>query len=188
MMAAFQPLAIFSKSTRALGASLRVDCRGLRIYPSAPPPDITLPARPKLAVLPKVPSEFANSFVGKLPRGTKEHFRMRGEEMVHTDLLIGQFAIIAVHGGAIKLSTFDTIRNYLGRKMNKQGNCFAFFRVDPPYKVQSYTYRIKLCLLESVFSNKAPFSSLSLLMVRAKSLVEAKAQFNTIPLQSEQVE
>ena len=137
-MAAFRPVVLLGNSTRAMIALSRTDCRELKIHKSEPPPNVTMPSKPRLAVLPKVPSEFANSFVGKLPRGTKEHFRMRGEEMVHTDLLLGQFGIVAVHGGAIKLATFETIRNYLGRKINKQGDCFAFFRVDPPYKVRPF--------------------------------------------------
>ena len=31
-------------------------------------------------------------------------------------------------------ATFDAIRNYSQRKMRKQKKCFAFYRVDPPYK------------------------------------------------------
>ena len=60
--------------------------------------------------------------------------RMMGEETIHTDLQMGQFGIVAVHGGMIKAATLETIRNYTGRKL-KKGKSFAFYRVDPPYKV-----------------------------------------------------
>ena len=60
--------------------------------------------------------------------------RMMGEETIHTDLQLGQFGIVAVHGGMIKAATLETIRLYTGRKL-KKGKSFAFYRVDPPYKV-----------------------------------------------------
>ena len=60
--------------------------------------------------------------------------RMMGEETIHTDLQMGQFGIVAVHGGMIKAATLETIRLYTGRKLVK-GKSFAFYRVDPPYKV-----------------------------------------------------
>lgn len=107
--------------------------RGLKIHPSNPPPGVTLPKLKNLPVLPKVPTVYANH-MGKIPKGTKETYRMLGEEKVHTDLLLGQFGIVAVHGGAIKHSTLETIRNYTGRKL-KKGQSFAFYRVDAPYKV-----------------------------------------------------
>ena len=58
---------------------------------------------------------------------------MRGEEKIHTELLVGQFGVVAVHGGLIQHSTFEAIRNYLARKLRK-GKSFAFYRVDAPYK------------------------------------------------------
>ena len=131
-MASLRPTTILQRTVVYLQSN--VNRRGLKIHPSQPPPNVTLPTKHKLQVLPKVPAEFVNNFVGKVPRGTKEHYRMRGEEMVHTDLILGQFGIIAVHGGAIRTATFDTVRQYLLRKLNKQGDCFAFYRVDPPYK------------------------------------------------------
>ena len=44
------------------------------------------------------------------------------------------FPIVAVHGGMVKTDSFDTIRSYTLKKMKKHKNCFAFYRVDPPYK------------------------------------------------------
>ena len=60
--------------------------------------------------------------------------RMMGEETIHTDLQMGQFGIVAVHGGMIRAATLETIRLYTGRKLQK-GKSFAYYRVDPPYKV-----------------------------------------------------
>ena len=65
--------------------------------------------------------------------------RMMGEETIHTDLQMGQFGIVAVHGGMIKAATLETIRLYTGRKL-KKGKSFAFYRVDPPYKVSLSRY------------------------------------------------
>ena len=58
----------------------------------------------------------------------------RGEEKIHTELLLGQYGIVAVHGGLIKTATFDNIRNFTLRKMKQHKKCFAFYRIDPPYK------------------------------------------------------
>jgi len=105
---------------------------GLKIRKSEPPPKMNIPAKAKLPILPKIPTEFTN-FAGKVPKGTREMYRIMGEEQIHTDLIMGQFGIVAVHGGMIKSATFDTIRLYTGRKL-KKGNSFAFYRVDAPYK------------------------------------------------------
>ena len=73
-------------------------------------------------------------------------YRQMGEEQIHTDLIMGQYGIVAIHGGMIKSSTFDAIRLYTGRKL-KKGNCFAFYRVDAPYKVNLNNYfRLHACL------------------------------------------
>ena len=34
-------------------------------------------------------------------------YRVMGEEQIHTDLIMGQFGIVAVHGGMIKSATFE---------------------------------------------------------------------------------
>lgn len=125
---------LLKNSQPSLAALWSLDqVRGLKIHPSEPPPGVTLPKLKNLPVLPKVPGGYAN-YLGKIPRGTRETYRMLGEEKVHTDLLLGQFGIVAVHGGAIKHATLETIRNYTGRKL-KKGESFAFYRIDAPYKV-----------------------------------------------------
>ena len=119
--------------------------RGLRIHPSQPPPNVTLPKKPKLPVLNKIPPEYSQNFIGRIPKGTRENYRMMGEEMVHNDLVMGQFGIVAIHGGLIKYSTFEAIRQYTTRKL-KNGKSFAFWRIDPPYKVE-ITVDFKCCLV-----------------------------------------
>jgi len=105
---------------------------GLKMFPSKPPTKFNIPTKNKLPLMPKIPTEFVN-YAGKVPKGTREMYRVMGEEQIHTDLIMGQYGIVAIHGGMIKSSTFDAIRLYTGRKL-KKGNCFAFYRVDAPYK------------------------------------------------------
>ena len=64
--------------------------------------------------------------------------------MIHTDLLMGQFGIVAIHGGMIKHATLESIRLYTGRKL-KKGKSFAFYRVDPPYKVYIFFENREIC-------------------------------------------
>ena len=115
----------------------QIQNRGLKIHPSDPPKNVALPdSKGRLPPLAKIPNEFANELKGvKIPRGTRENYRKMGEEKVHTDLLLGQYGIVAVHGGSIKSATFEALRIYIGRKL-KKGKAFAMYRVDPPYKVK----------------------------------------------------
>lgn len=53
----------------------------------------------------------------KPPRQTKELWRMRGEETVHTDLKLGQFGIVALTGGMLKFKQFEAIRMAVGRQL-----------------------------------------------------------------------
>ena len=130
---------IFRRPEALFGPGM-VEKRGLKIHPSQPPPNVTLPKKVKLPILSKVPPEFSQHFIQRIPKGTRENYRMMGEEMVHNDLIMGQFGIVTIHGGLINWSTFETIRNYVTRKLNA-GKSFAFWRVDPPYKVQFLTYK-----------------------------------------------
>lgn len=68
------------------------------------------------------------------PRQTKEIWRMRGEETIHNELKLGQFAIVALTGGMLKHKHFEAMRLYVGRKTAKNNDIFAMYRVDPPYK------------------------------------------------------
>ena len=51
------------------------------------------------------------------PRQTKELWRMRGEETVHTDLKLGQFGIVALTGGMLKFKQFEAVRLAVGRQL-----------------------------------------------------------------------
>jgi len=67
------------------------------------------------------------------PRQTKELWRMKGEELVHTELQLGQFGIIALNGGMLRHPHFEAMRLGIGRHV-KLNDCFAMYRVDSPYK------------------------------------------------------
>ncbi|QQP39185.1 39S ribosomal protein L16_ mitochondrial, partial [Caligus rogercresseyi] len=70
----------------------------------------------------------------KVPRGQTELFRMRGEELVHTELLLGQFGIMALSGGALKNGHFEMMRMGVGYHIGKKRQGFAIYRVDAPHK------------------------------------------------------
>ena len=57
---------------------------------------------------------------------------MMGEELVHNKLVLGQFGIVALHGGAISSKNFDAVRNYCNRRL-RENESFAIYRVDPPH-------------------------------------------------------
>ncbi len=115
------------------GASSTVPRRHLRIFPSQPPFDNTrFPERYRLPVMPKTPLEFQDSMV-KSPKATKELFRMFGEEEVHNKLVLGQYGIVALAGGAFKHAHFEAMRNYSGRFL-EEGRSFAIYRIDAPFK------------------------------------------------------
>jgi len=132
-MLSIRNLVFLQKPAASIAGCQITPTRGLKIHPSNPPTNFTLPAKSRLPPVSKVPNEFLY-FAGKFPLGTRESYRMRGEEKVHTDLWFGQYGIVAVHGGMVKTDSFDTIRSYTLKKMKKHKNCFAFYRVDPPYK------------------------------------------------------
>ena len=132
-MMSIRSLALLQRPMAFMGCE-SISKRGLKIHPSDPPINYTLPSKGKLPQLSKIPTEFL-LYNGKIPRGTREMYRLRGEEKVHNELLLGQYGIVAVHGGLVRTETFKTIRNYSLRKLKKHKNCFAFYRVDPPYKV-----------------------------------------------------
>lgn len=110
--------------------------RSLKIFaPEEPMENVTLPEgknKYRLPLVPKIPSEWLH-FMGKLPRGTKEAHRMMGEERVHNQLILGQYGIVAVHGGLLKFSHFDFMRSKVGRFLEPKTS-FAFYRVDAPFK------------------------------------------------------
>jgi hypothetical protein len=127
-MITFRSLRLFQRTSIVTSTE-----RSLKIYPSEAPIKMEIPEKHRLPVVPKMPSELMH-FIGKIPKGTREMYRMMGEERVHTQLLLGQYAIVAIHGGLMKQQNFEVMRNYISRKL-KPGKSFAFYRVDAPYKV-----------------------------------------------------
>lgn len=102
----------------------------LRIFPQPPKLDVVnMPEKHRLSILPKMPSNIAGT---RPHRPGRELYRMRGEERVHNELLLGQFAIVAIHGGCLSFAHTEMLRNGIGRKLTA-GKNFAIWRVDPPY-------------------------------------------------------
>jgi len=90
------------------------------------------PDRHRLPILSKTPGMWMGG-QQKPPRQTKELWRMMGEERVNNDLLLDQFAIVAMTGGMMQTKHFEVIRLGIGKYV-KPNKSFAMYRVDPPYK------------------------------------------------------
>ena len=101
-----------------------------------PPPtteNTNMPDKPRLPIVQKTPSLWLSGAM-RPPRGTKEMWRMMGEEKVHCDLNLGQYGIVALTGGMMKSKNFDVMRLGIGKHINENKGSFAIYRVDPPYK------------------------------------------------------
>lgn len=92
--------------------------------------DITIPDKPKLPVLLKVPKFDAGQKPMKMEKNL--HF-MRGPEEVHNTLLHEQFGIIALTGGRLMHGHIEMMRNTLGRKIDTS-RMFAIWRIDGPWQ------------------------------------------------------
>ena len=93
--------------------------RSLRIPPIPPEIENTEhPAKHKLQPQPKVPHMFGTMMV-KTPKGTKQVYRMQGEDTTHNKLMLKQYGVIAVSGGAMNHAHFEMCRGYVNRHMNK---------------------------------------------------------------------
>jgi len=90
------------------------------------------PDRYRLPIYQKTPGIWMTGAM-RPPRGTKELWRMMGEETVHNDLTLGQYGIVALTGGMVKHKNFEVIRMTVGKKVNGKDS-FAIYRIDPPYK------------------------------------------------------
>ena len=105
-------VATASRLLRVLPAtsSALLPSRGLKIPKTPPQFDIkNMPAKHRLPVTPRTPTLFLNAGV-KIPKGTKDLYRIQGEELVHNKLILGQFGIVAVSGGQMKHQHFDILR------------------------------------------------------------------------------
>ena len=105
-------VATASRLLRVLPAtsSALLPSRGLKIPKTPPQFDIkNMPAKHRLPVMPRTPTLFLNAGV-KIPKGTKDLYRIQGEELVHNKLILGQFGIVAVSGGQMKHQHFEILR------------------------------------------------------------------------------
>jgi len=108
-----------------------VSCRGLRKFTHVEPVvNKTLPDQPRFANLPKIPGEVTMGV--NFPRGLKDLRRFFGEEQVHNELLLKQFAIVAVSGGQLRWKHFESFKRRFNANLND--GSFVIFRIDPPHR------------------------------------------------------
>merc|ERR1712083_761547 len=73
--------------------------------------------------------------MGRPPKGTKELWRMMGEERLNNELILKQYGIIALAGGMLKHRHFEVMRLAIGRHCDSnKKKTWAIYRVDAPYK------------------------------------------------------
>uniref|UniRef100_A0A8C2TMA6 Large ribosomal subunit protein uL16m n=1 Tax=Coturnix japonica TaxID=93934 RepID=A0A8C2TMA6_COTJA len=97
-------------------------------FPPIPrPAGITIPERPKLKFMEKVPA------VPKVKREPRQLRDIRGPSHVATDFTQGQYGILALGGGYLHWGHLEMIRLTIGRCMDPK-NMFAIWRVPAPYK------------------------------------------------------
>jgi len=102
------------------------------LHPVEVPTNTELPERYRLNVMTKTPSMYVGGGVRPY-KGTKELWRMMGEDKAQSDLVLGQFGVVALTGGMLKHRHFEMIRATAGRNLNAK-KTFAIYRVDAPYK------------------------------------------------------
>ena len=108
--------------------------RGIRIIfkHTDPPVHRSQPDSFRLPMLPKAPSDQLIAGV-KWPKGTKNRQVHYGEEMIHNKLVLGQYGVIAVHGGSMSWKNYNTLKNKINKYLDPEES-FAIMRFDPPYK------------------------------------------------------
>lgn len=92
--------------------------------------DITIPDRPKLRMMEKIPQYPPNL---KPPKMQKKLKFMYGPEMFHTELIHKQYGIMALCGGRLRWGHFEMMRLGIGRKIDVN-KMFAIWRVDAPWQ------------------------------------------------------
>lgn len=109
--------------------------RSLRSFPNHvyPPVNKTQPDFNRFPHIPKVPE--AISLGREVPKGTKDLRRFFGEENTHTELVLKQFAVVAISGGQLRWKHFDTFRKYFNSFLTNES--FVLLRVDAPYRPQT---------------------------------------------------
>jgi len=132
--------ALLPRGSRTLSTSSSHMARKWKYHSSrdlVPPPkshNEVMPERPRLPIMTKSPTMWASG-ASRPPKGTKELWRLMGEERVHTELTLGQFGIVALAGGMLRHKHFEVMRMALGRHCDANKNkTFAMYRVDAPYK------------------------------------------------------
>ena len=90
--------------------NLLASVANIRIPPKPPVIENTrMPEKFRLPMVPKVPHQFGTEAT-KVPKGAKDQWMCMGEETVHNELILKQFAIIATTGGYMSSMNFEQVR------------------------------------------------------------------------------
>jgi len=125
----------FQLSSSLAHSSNQQQRRGLRremLTHREPPVHRSQPDNYRLPFLPKVPVDQQTALVN-WPKGTKDLRRFVGEEEIHDKLILGQYAIVAVSGGAMQWRHYHAIAQKINRYLDPEKS-FGIMRFDPPYK------------------------------------------------------
>nr|CAG4637342.1 EOG090X0DE4 [Ceriodaphnia reticulata]SVE73188.1 EOG090X0DE4 [Ceriodaphnia reticulata] len=108
-----------------------IQVAGLKNFTPPPKYDhISLPEKPKLHFMEKVPTYPANL---KPPKMAKRLTLMRGPEPIHNQLIHQQYGVVALCGGRLHSGHIEMIRMTINRKMDAS-KMFAIWRIDPPWQ------------------------------------------------------
>ena len=85
----------------------------MRSFPNHvyPPVNKTQPDSNRFPQIPKVPE--AISLGREVPKGTKDLRRFFGEENTHTELVLKQFAVVAISGGQLRSVRLKSLLRYI---------------------------------------------------------------------------
>ena len=97
------------------------------------------------------------------PKGTKELWRMMGEEKVHNELILKQYGIIALAGGVLKHRHFEVMRLAIGRHCDNKKKTFSMYRLAKINRRTSSFFSDGPYLIGPVFSIRvdAPYKPLT---------------------------
>ena len=79
-----------------------------------PPVNKTQPDSNRFPQIPKVPEAISQG--REVPKGTKDLRRFFGEEHTHTELVLKQFAVVAISGGQLRSVRLKSLLRYIHRK------------------------------------------------------------------------
>jgi len=126
-----QPMALFARGMRQYTAVMPASrISKVREFNHVEPHvNRTQPDWNKFPILPKIPQEHV---LNNFPRGTKDVRRFFGEELIHTELQLKQFGIVAVSAGQMRWKHFESIKKRFNAYLTDDS--FVLMRMDPPHR------------------------------------------------------